>query len=99
MTPRPAETAVIAKVAEDYRRRGYEVDVRPDGPSVPDFLDDFHPDIIARSPTETVVVEVKVGTDRLSPSQCIFFAEITRRTRRTVVLVNVEILNPQPAPD
>lgn len=63
MTPRPAETEVVAKVAEAYRRRGYEVDVRPEGLTVPDFLGDFRPDLIARSPAESVVVEVKVGTD------------------------------------
>ena len=62
MTPRSRGVEIIAKVAEDYRRRGYEVDVEPDGPSVPEFLGDFRPDLIARSPTEAVVVEVKIGT-------------------------------------
>jgi hypothetical protein len=60
---RPLEAQVIAKVAEDYRRRGYDVDVGPSGPAVPEFLGDFRPDLIARSPAEAVVVEVKVGTD------------------------------------
>src|SRR5512132_328444 len=48
---------------EDYRRRGYDVDVAPSGRAVPEFLGDFQPDLIARNPGEAVVVEVKVGTD------------------------------------
>jgi len=63
MTPRPLQAQVIAKVAEDYRRRGYDVDVAPSGPAVPEFLEDFQPDLIARNAGEAVVVEVKVGTD------------------------------------
>lgn len=62
MTTQPLGSQVIAKVAEDYRRRGYEVEVAPSGPSLPEFLGGFQPDLIARSPDESVVVEVKVGT-------------------------------------
>lgn len=62
MTLRPIESQAIAKVAEDYRRRGYNVAVAPTGPDLPDFLEGSQPDIIARSPTDSVVVEVKVGT-------------------------------------
>jgi hypothetical protein len=60
---RPLEAQVIAKVAEDYRRRGYDVDVGPSASAIPEFLGDFRPDLIARSPAEAVVIEVKVGTD------------------------------------
>ncbi len=62
MTPQPLESQVIAKVAEDYRRRGYDVEVEPSGPALPEFLGGFQPDLIARSPAESVIVEVKVGT-------------------------------------
>ena len=62
MTPQQVEAQVIAKVAEDYRQRGYEVDVEPSGVNVPAFLGGFQPDLIARSPGDNVVVEVKVGT-------------------------------------
>ena len=61
MIPQPSEQAV-AKVAEDYRRRGYEVAVRPEGGDLPEFLEGHVPDIIARSPGESVVVDIKVGT-------------------------------------
>ncbi|MGH7335764.1 MAG: hypothetical protein ACREKS_24045 [Candidatus Rokuibacteriota bacterium] len=62
MTSPSLESQVIARVAEDYRRRGYDVDVVPQGARVPDFLGGYQPDLIARSPAESVVVEVKVGT-------------------------------------
>lgn len=62
MTPQPIESQAVAKVAEDYRRRGYEVAVRPEGRDLPEFLENHVPDIIARSPRESVVVDIKVGT-------------------------------------
>jgi hypothetical protein len=62
MTLQPLESQVIAKVADEYRRRGYDVAVKPSGADLPDFLGDFKPDLIARNGTESVVVEVKVGT-------------------------------------
>lgn len=62
MTPQPLESEVMAKVADDYRRRGYDVEVKPRGSAVPEFLAGFQPDLIARSPAESVVVEIKVGT-------------------------------------
>jgi hypothetical protein len=48
MTSHAREAQVIAKVAEDYRRRGYDVDVVPQGPRLPEFLGGFQPDLIAR---------------------------------------------------
>ena len=79
MTLRPLESRVIAKVAEDYRRRGYEVEVKPEGSSLPEFLGGFQPDLIARSPDESVVVEVKVGT-RTSAAER--FRDIAERVGR-----------------
>ena len=62
MTPQQVEAQVLAKVAEDYRQRGYAVDVEPSGPTLPAFLGGFRPDLIARRPGDNVIVEVKVGT-------------------------------------
>lgn len=62
MTSQPRESLVIAKVADDYRRRGYEVTIEPRGSEVPEFLSGFQPDLIARGPEESVIVEVKIGT-------------------------------------
>ncbi len=79
MTTRPIESQAIAKVAEDYRRRGYTVSIKPTGAELPDFLEGYQPDIIARSPTESVIVEVKVGT-RTSVAER--FQEIAERVNR-----------------
>lgn len=59
---KPLESQVIAKMAEEYRRRGYHVDIEPSEASLPAFLGSFRPDLIARNSSESVVVEVKVGT-------------------------------------
>jgi hypothetical protein len=63
MTQSPQERyrQELARVAEEYRRRGYQVSIEPVGDAVPEFLAGFRPDIIARSDQESVVVEVKVG--------------------------------------
>lgn len=79
MTPRPVAAEAVAKVAEDFRRRGYEVRVAPRGPDLPDFLAEYQPDLIARSPDDSVVVEVKVGT-RTSVAER--FREIAERVNR-----------------
>lgn len=79
MTPQPIESQAIAKIADDYRRRGYNVVITPTGSDVPEFLAGYQPDIIARSPTESVVVEVKVGT-RTSVAER--FREIAERVNR-----------------
>jgi hypothetical protein len=79
MTPPPVEAQVIAKVADDYRRRGYDVEVEPSGAALPAFLRGFHPDLIARGPGESVVVEVKVGT-RTSAAERL--REIVERVNR-----------------
>ena len=62
MTSKTIASQALAKVADDYRRRGYDVDVAPTDPSLPSFLEGFRPDLIARSPNDSVVVEVKVDT-------------------------------------
>ena len=54
--------AKILEIADAYRRRGYEVLVEPATGELPSFLADFQPDMIARGPEDSVVVEVRVGT-------------------------------------
>ncbi len=105
MTSHSLESQVIAKAAEDYRRRGYDVDVVPRGPGLPEFLGGFQPDLIARSPAESVVVEVKIGT-RTSVAERL--REVAERVNRqpgwrfSLVFVNPnqpdEISEAQPAP-
>lgn len=104
MTSQPL-SQVIAKVAEDYRRRGYDVDIVPTGPGLPEFLGGFQPDLIARSPAESVVVEVKVGTRTSVVERLREVAERVNRQpgwRFSLVFVSAdepdEISEAQPAP-
>ncbi len=60
----------ISEVARDYRKRGYDVIVEPRKNDLPDFLEKFRPDMIARNDSETVVIEVKTH-DSLSKSKYI----------------------------
>lgn len=53
----------VQRLAEQYRARGYQVLVEPRGSDRPAFLGEYQPDLIATNPTESVIVEVKVGTD------------------------------------
>ena len=62
MTRQDVASQAVAKVAEDYRRRGYDVVIEPGGGDLPDFLESYRPDLIARSSTESVAIEVTVGT-------------------------------------
>jgi hypothetical protein len=58
MNPPANEIQMITEAADNYRTRGYSVLVHPQGTDLPDFLKRFSPDLIARSPLESVVVEV-----------------------------------------
>jgi uncharacterized protein YutE (UPF0331/DUF86 family) len=46
-------------VANEYQSRGYEVVLQPNSDQLPAFLQNFHPDLIARKGGEAVVIEVK----------------------------------------
>ena len=45
-------------IAEDYEQRGYKVTVAPPAKRLPKFLSNFSPDIVAKGPNESVVIEV-----------------------------------------
>jgi hypothetical protein len=46
-------------LAEEYRRRGYEVLEEPSPEQLPDLLSGYHPDLFVRKGDEVIVVEVK----------------------------------------
>lgn len=46
-------------IAEEYRSKGYEVIEEPMPEQLPEFLSDFHPDLLIKKGDETRVVEVK----------------------------------------
>jgi hypothetical protein len=52
----------ISEIADEYRQRGYSVTIEPTLDEVPPFLRPYRPDLIAKGPSETVVVEVKART-------------------------------------
>lgn len=54
-----ADAAAQHRVAQKYRLLGYEVEENPDAALLPEFMRGIHPDILARSKLDNVVVEVK----------------------------------------
>lgn len=56
---RAVQTREQKRIARKYEILGYEVQERPDAGLLPDFMHDLTPDIIARSPFDNVVIEVK----------------------------------------
>lgn len=57
------EEETLRSVASRYQEQGYEVVLRPSGDALPKPLSHFRPDLVARGPHETVVVEVKSKSD------------------------------------
>ena len=55
----------VREVAAEYEAQGYKVLVEPSPAKLPEFLEGFHPDLIAQGPNESVVVEVKMGRSGL----------------------------------
>jgi hypothetical protein len=53
----------LQDIAAEYEARGYDVLVEPGPEKLPAFLAGFRPDLVARGPHESVVIEVKVGTE------------------------------------
>ncbi len=53
------EFKTVEDVANDYRQQGYDVIVAPADEQLPDFLRSFQLSMLARSPSENVVVEVR----------------------------------------
>ncbi len=58
----------IKQLANEYRKKGYEVLVEPGPEKTPEFLRPFRPDLIIRKGEEAIVVEVKT-TESLTASK------------------------------
>lgn len=56
------EERFVSQVAEEYRQKGYRVELRPSPSSLPEFLSDYQPDILARRDGESVIVGVRSGS-------------------------------------
>jgi uncharacterized protein YutE (UPF0331/DUF86 family) len=55
------ERTKLQRLVREYERKGYEVTLHPDSKQLPPFLRDVRPDMIARKPGDSVVIEVKAG--------------------------------------
>jgi REase_AHJR-like len=60
---------LLERIAEDYRRRGFEVLIEPKGKDLPEFLADATPDMIANRANEYLVIEVKRAPKAVDPEQ------------------------------
>ncbi|MEH1897007.1 MAG: hypothetical protein V7K94_17225 [Nostoc sp.] len=58
----------LLKLAEEYREKGYEVFFHPNIEDLPDFLNNYRPDMIVRRGEENVVIEVKSRSSLKSSS-------------------------------
>jgi len=56
-------------IAEEYRNQGYTVIEKPSPEQLPDFLSNFHPDVLARKDNETTIIEVKSRSSLAKDSQ------------------------------
>ncbi|SRR6266567_1348576 len=69
----------IQEIANDYETRGYRVLIEPSTEELPPFLADFHPDIVAYGPQDSIVIEVKVGTRTAASERFRELAETIRQ--------------------
>ncbi len=60
LTPRESGSLCIETAIQAYRGKGYDVSIEPQGDQLPDFLQAFRPDLIARKGDEHIVVKVRV---------------------------------------
>lgn len=67
------------QVVREYRSRGYEVIVDPRREQLPDFLSPFHPDVVARGPGESVVIEIKPRSELAGSRELERIAEVVQR--------------------
>ncbi len=98
MSPSQKELEKVDALADEYRRKGYTVQVPPKKDELPPFLKEFAPDIdiVATSPAEKLIAQVRSGP-RFDAEQNLRLAEAIARYpgwRFEVVFVN-----PPVAPD
>jgi hypothetical protein len=73
------ERQKLQEIAAEYEAHGYEVLVEPGPEKLPEFLAGFRPDLVARGPNESVVIEVKVGTTTAASERFRELAETIQR--------------------
>ena len=91
------QAEALQSVASRYKRNGYEVFLQPSGRALPKPLSRFRPDLVARGPHETVVVEVKSRSDLVKKPHLAQLARTVDRIpgwRFEMVVVNPEVESP-----
>jgi hypothetical protein len=63
MTQAELQDIKLKELASEYRMKGYTVFIRPDREELPAFLSQFHPDLLAVSDKDNVVVVIKSTAD------------------------------------
>jgi uncharacterized protein YutE (UPF0331/DUF86 family) len=76
MTQSEIESAKLEQIAAEYRQKGYNVSIRPDSATVPQFLSPFRPALIVQSKNDNAVIEVKSAKDLTSGSLAELAAKI-----------------------
>lgn len=89
----------VQRLADEYRAKGYEVIAEPSIKERPRFLQDYQPDLILRGKSESVIIEVKVGTEAAHGSRLQPIAERVAAHpgwRFSLVVVNPEQVEQAP---
>lgn len=66
MTQTELESVKLQQIASEYRAKGYAVALRPGPQDIPGFLAPFQPDLVATSPGDNVVVEIRSSSGLVS---------------------------------
>jgi hypothetical protein len=69
----------MEQIVDDYRRRGYEITIEPKPHQLPGSLKNYPIDIIARSPKETVLIEMKSWQELRKGNQLANLASAVQR--------------------
>ncbi|HEY2289186.1 MAG TPA: hypothetical protein VGM86_00670 [Thermoanaerobaculia bacterium] len=74
-----SERQTIERIAEEYRSKGYDVQVEPPDPDLPPFLRGRQPDLIARRGDERLVIEIRTSLSKSEPDRLTELAERVQR--------------------
>lgn len=98
MTQADLENSKLEQIASEYRRRGYDVAIRPRENHIPAFLRPFQPDLVATSPLDNVVVEIRSSSEFTSKAIVTLAESIEAQSgwRFELVVVNPPVAHEVP---
>jgi len=80
METRNSEYSKIKQVAKEYEKNGYNVTIEPRGEAIPSFIYNYHPDLIATSENDNVVIEVKTREEIPTIERLRDIADVVNKT-------------------